>query len=62
MHDHALPNTSHIANDSSHRALPKSIDARRHRNRPPPARHPLNVLNARTHDPQNPTPHRFDFR
>jgi hypothetical protein len=60
MHDHALADPTHITHNTPHRPTPKPIHPRRHRNWPPPTWHALEFLNARTNDPQDPTPHRFD--
>jgi hypothetical protein len=61
MHHHSLADTANIENPSPNRSLSESINPRRHRNRPPPTRHALNILNARANDTQYPAPHRFDF-
>jgi hypothetical protein len=62
MHNDTLPDPANIRDSASNNAPPKPVNTRRNLYRPPPTRHPLHILNSRTDDPQDPPPHRLDFR
>jgi hypothetical protein len=62
MHNDALTHAANVLNHTADSPATKTIDPRHDRNRPPPARDALDIVNAQTDNAQNTAPHRFNFR